>query len=153
MGSASDMRQHNIEEERKIREVITGSFFSLVGDQGYSVLQEGAERHGSWEWIASKRDQTRNLNRYVVLALTEDQPGLFYAAEGWAGADDGERFCRLLVKRDILVYPGYFLENIEPINLIIRQTLERANFLTFDDLRETYTYLPPRSLERGDEAT
>lgn len=65
---------------------------------GFRLLDLG-DRHGSWEWMFSKR--RADLDCFVSVALTRLSeavpPSPWHAVEVWAGADDGNRFVRRLV--------------------------------------------------------
>jgi hypothetical protein len=107
----------------------------------YKLIDAAIERHGSWEWVAYRRD---SLNRFVILALTEPEQGLpfpiqGYSVELWAGADDGQRYCRDLVSRFtlpplLLADEGHFLLLRE----LLRTAVTRADALTSADLKESY---------------
>jgi hypothetical protein len=66
---------------------VTKAFRTAV-PEGFIVDRSGVERHGSWEWMATRRDP--DLRRVVILALTE-QPSLSGPArldlDLWAAAE------------------------------------------------------------------
>jgi hypothetical protein len=108
----------------------------------YKLIDVAIERHGSWEWVAYRQD---NLNRFVILALTETEQGSplpiarAYSVELWAGADDGQRYWRDLVSRFTLA-PFFLVEEGHLVQLqqLLRASVTRADALTSADLRESY---------------
>jgi len=126
-----------------------GSLFE-EGVGPYKVVDVAIERHGSWEWVAYRRD---NLNRYVILALTELEQGpplpmaRAYGVELWAGADDGQRYWRGLVSRfSLMTAPFVIEEEYVQLQRLLKAALTRADSLTAAELRDSY--LPPRALRK-----
>lgn len=75
----------------------------------FEPLGSVSERHGSWEW--SFHHKRAGLDRFVVIALTSlpEQIGASvrpYSLEVFAGADDGNRFVRRLVRESRFVDTG-----------------------------------------------
>lgn len=59
---------------------------------------EPYERHDTWDWQFSKSEKT--LNRFISVALYDDPADvsdLRFTVEFWAGADNEEKFVRILV--------------------------------------------------------
>ena len=73
----------------KIKEDLNG----IKDLHGFELFEPGGERHGSWVWTWSKKEQ--EITRYVSLALTEEPAS--YLVEITAGADDSKHFHRLVV--------------------------------------------------------
>ena len=70
----------------------------------WQILSAGAERHGSWEWVAYSRDS--DLDRYLTFALTpQGAPELRDDNEPWVAEvsgvveDDAQRFTQFLIRR------------------------------------------------------
>jgi hypothetical protein len=43
--------------------------FAQESMAGWTLVTHGAERHGSWEWVACRQDRP-GLDRYIIVALT-----------------------------------------------------------------------------------
>lgn len=104
----------------------------------WTLVTHGAERHGSWEWVACRRGP--DLDRYIGLALTStDAPGELdenepWVVEVWGGADDGRRYTRVLVHRVTVARPlamAAALSWLEPAK-------QRVSALGSGDLTDAY---------------
>jgi hypothetical protein len=77
---------------------VTHAFKSFCERNGFTVLVDGVEKHGGWEWSCWKHLE---FNRYITLHMTEITTELrqerAYIAEFWAAADDDQRYTRKLV--------------------------------------------------------
>jgi hypothetical protein len=72
----------------------------LAARSGYELLVEGAEKHGTIEWIAVREDE--QLRRFVILdvwPLAPPGPNSRWQFELWVGAEVGRRYTRQLVER------------------------------------------------------
>jgi hypothetical protein len=135
-----------ISQDRDFRFRITRIFKTAV-DQRYEIVSTAAERHGAWEWSASRRN-SHGLNRFVSLGLIErnfEWPPV-NSLETWAGADDGRRFTRRLAMRGQL---PQWLDREELLSVsdrfvadAIELGLKLADSLTEADL--TDAFLLPR---------
>jgi hypothetical protein len=118
-------------------QTLTQVFRDALLSTEFVVVQEGAERHGSWEWVASNTKYS--LNRFVILSVIEEIPDSSDSFETWAGADDNQRYVRLLVSQNVV--PSWVLaEQPEQIAASVDQAVARADALTGGDLREAYPF-------------
>jgi hypothetical protein len=130
--------------ERTIKQM-TDDFFreaqDAAGQKEYIPLYGGHERHGVWEWRASK--QSDRLRRYVILTVNnlEDETS-WRDMQLYVGADDDRAFMKRLVVRSI-VSPfemNMFIDKHGP------DAYRAAETLTEDDLDTMYNqprHFPP----------
>jgi len=89
----------------------------------FEALDEGGgERHGAWEWTWV-RPRTGRGHCYASLGAVELAPGE-YRMDMWAGADNGLRFGRRLVRE----FPSIRGRDLQPNGLeqIVESVLEAA---------------------------
>jgi hypothetical protein len=122
-------------------------------DGGYVPTFSGnepSERHGSWEWVFSKRGN--GLTRFVSVSLTPSgpvtptEPELF-VMEFWSGAESRSRFVRNFMGQLYVKYDSHAEDQrqLGPIGERLRQVLATANTYSLNDLRESYsTFRPSR---------
>lgn len=111
-------------------------------DRGFSRQGPFAERHGSWELTFHKR--SRDLDRFVSVAVTQITPSHSYDVEVRAGAEDGKHFARHSVIE--FRVPSYELL-LDALKGKLQDTLKKAMVIAEGirpkDLEETYPF--PRS--------
>jgi len=110
--------------------------------RGFFPLGPFAERHGSWELTFHK--QSRDLDRFVSVAVTQITPSHSYDVEVRAGAEDGKHFARRSVIE--LRVPSYELLLYAlkgKLEDSLKKAMEIAEEIKPKDLVETYPF--PRS--------
>jgi hypothetical protein len=85
-------------EDPALRKHLTATIAGAL-PPGYVLDREGDERHGSWEWMASRH--ANGVTRVLVAAVTDlatwDSP-VRVLLDIWAAAEADERFTRFPVR-------------------------------------------------------
>jgi hypothetical protein len=88
--------------------MVTSEFEKLASGSDHDILSVGAERHGSWEWVAARKASADSIARFVVLSVIEEPPfvgvpdpstGPVCDVELWVAADNDRLFSRRLVSQ------------------------------------------------------
>jgi len=124
-------------------DVLSKQFREFVSP--YESPDSAADRHGSWELVATRQDSLR----FVILALTElgsiADVAPWYDLEVWAGADDGARFKRELVSQFSAGAPSVEAEGFtDRLGGYLQLAVKRADSITPSDLTEVYLPSPRR---------
>lgn len=108
----------------------------LAKQLDFVVLDQGAERHGAWEWSWARRDAARAY--HVTLGALEVAPKT-YRLEVWACVDDGTRYGKALVGEIDATEDDILEKDPEPVLQILVSAAKQAW-----DVRATASSRPTR---------
>jgi hypothetical protein len=105
---------------------------------GFKPMVAGADRHGSFVWEATKRNE---LTRSITVSLTPR--GDDVVAESWATASDGERFTRREAGGPLLIEGRnlykYITDGDDGLLRLVLSAAHKAGELKLEDLTESYS--------------
>jgi len=119
--------------------------FAAATQQEFKITEEGLDRHGTFEWTATRFHN--DLNRYVALGVTlldEAGPSSPCNADVLVGADDGSaRFMRQLIRHRLFARIDDMQQAIDWFTESIRLTVDAAMRIQSRDLLESKPFPSP----------
>lgn len=124
--------------EGSVRQAANLAFERTSMRYGFKPIVVGADRHGSFVWEATERNE---LTRSITVSLTPQ--GDDVVAEAWATASDGDRFTRREAGRPLLVAGQnlykYITDEGNGFRRLVWSAAREAGELTPEDLTESYS--------------
>ena len=117
-------------------EKLTQAIEDTLTGSGFSLLSEGAERHGSleWTWKAQEADQ-----RFYVTLAALDHGGRIYELQIWATADLVPRFTRRLVGGFPARHEDSIMdEDFKSVLEVVSTAAATARSMTADEMMDSY---------------
>jgi hypothetical protein len=123
--------------EGTLRGEVSSIFETASLQYGFKPIVTGADRHGSFVWEATRRDE---LARTITVSFTPHNDTVL--AQGWATASDGSRFARKSSKAWFVsesAFDAYVNNGDGGLRGLIRWATDAANHLNEADLSEHYS--------------